>query len=202
MSESIVVQQVSPAIQLILLFHGVGATADDLVPLGRWIAAARPQAYIVSIGAPTVSDFGRGRQWFAVHGITEETRPARVAEAFPGFIAEVRAWQARSGVDAAGTTLIGFSQGGIMALAATQSADEAAGRVIALSSRFASPPTRRPAASVHLLHGERDPLFPAALSRQAHEQLRALGASATLDVYPGLGHGIDARVAERVLSLL
>jgi hypothetical protein len=34
---------------------------------------------------------------------------------------------------------------------------------------------------------------PSALSIDAVEQLRALGATATLDLFPGLGHGIDGR---------
>lgn len=38
----------------------------------------------------------------------------------PGFVTRVRAWQAASRLSAQATTLLGFSQGGIMALESTQ----------------------------------------------------------------------------------
>ena len=48
MSESIIVARPEgQARQLMLLFHGVGSTALDLVPLGRALAAEFPDAFIV-----------------------------------------------------------------------------------------------------------------------------------------------------------
>ena len=50
------------------------------------------------------------------------------------------------------------------------------------------------------MHGQEDRVVPSALSIDAVEQLRALGATATLDLFPGLDHGIDGRVLERVMQ--
>lgn len=120
----------------------------------------------------------------------------------PAFAQRVRDWWSRTGVDAAGTTLIGFSQGAIMALESTQGPETLAARVISLAGRFASTPRVAPAATqVHLLHGEQDPVIDPRYSLTAAEALRALGAPVTVELFPGLGHGLDARVAARVKAL-
>jgi len=204
MNNSIVIQAAQGrATGLVLLFHGVGASAADLMPLGRLVAAALPQAMVVSVSAPNPSDMGRGHQWFSVKGVTEANRPERVAQAMPAFEATVAHWQREAGVGAQHTTLIGFSQGSIMALEPTQGPAALAHRVIAIAGRFAQAPRKAPAAgSVHLLHGEQDGVIPAAQSREAATRLQQLGATVTADFYPGMGHGVDARVAQRVVALL
>lgn len=204
MSDSIVVARPAghPA-QLVLLFHGVGASAADMLPLGQWLAGAWPQAQVVCVAAPYASDLGRGRQWFSVQGVTEDNRLERVAQALPEFVACVQHWQRDSGVGPAQTILIGFSQGSIMSLEATQLAETLAGRVVAIAGRFAQPPRQAPGAAVlHLLHGEQDGVIPARHSVEAAERLRQLGASVTLDLFPGLGHGVDGRVLERLVERL
>ena len=129
--------------------------------------------------------------------------PGSVRQAMPSFQQAVSHWQREAGVDAAHTTLIGFSQGAIMALESTQEPVELAHRVIAIAGRFAQAPRQAPrTATIHLLHGEQDGVIPAAQSREAATRLHALGARVTTDFYPGLGHGVDARVAERVVALL
>lgn len=52
-SHPIVVQMPAgvPA-QLVLLFHGVGGQAGNLLPLGRSIAAALPRAAVLSVPSP------------------------------------------------------------------------------------------------------------------------------------------------------
>jgi phospholipase/carboxylesterase len=189
--------------QLLLLFHGVGSSAEDLRPLGEALAAQRPQACVVSVRSPDPSDFGQGWQWFSVRGVTETDRPARVAATMPRFVEAVRAWQRETGVGPSATTLIGFSQGAIMALESTQQSERIAGRVIALAGRFAQAPrVAPPQVALHLLHGEADRVMPPALATDALAHWHALGGQATLDLFTGLGHAIDARVVRRVADHL
>ena len=116
----------------------------------------------------------------------------------PRFAQTVREWQQASGVDTARTTLIGFSQGAIMALESTQTDRPPAGRVIALSGR---PPRVAPMVTrVHLIHGDADRVMPVHLAEDALAQLQALGGQATLDRFPGLGHGIDSRVLAAIVG--
>jgi phospholipase/carboxylesterase len=199
---SIVIQQPARADALVLFFHGFGSNARDLAPVAQVLARHHPQATVVSVQAPLPSEFRGGRQWFSVQGITEANRPARVHAALPGFADTVRDWQRKARVNAAATTLVGFSQGAIMSLAATQLEPALAGRVIAIAGRLPQAPRIAPGGiAIHLLHGEADRVMPVQSSVEAAQQLRSLGANVTVDTFPGLGHGIDARVLARLVEL-
>lgn len=201
--DGLVLQSPAQPRALFLLFHGVGASPQDLMPLGQLLARAFPEAAVVSVPAPDRSDFGSGLQWFSVRGVTEENRPQRVQETLVRFVATVRAWQERTGVSAADTTLVGFSQGAIMSLAAAMESPAPAGRVVSLSGRFGELPQRAPAGvRLHFIHGDADPVIPVQHARDAAKQLQALGAEVTLDVVPGLAHGIDRRAADLLLERL
>ena len=203
MKDDLLIQRPAAAARLVLLFHGVGASAEDLLPLGQAFAARQPQAWVVSVRSPDPCDLGRGWQWFSVQGVTEANRPARVAAAMARFLKSVRDWQRESGVGAEATALVGFSQGAIMALEATQQGEPPATRVLAMAGRFAQPPRIAPPQVVlHLLHGEQDRVMPLALAADAAAQWRALGARATLDSFPDLGHGIDDRMLARLAEHL
>jgi phospholipase/carboxylesterase len=200
-TQDIIVERPSTPRHLVLLFHGVGSSARDLAPLGEALAPHRPDAVIVSVQAPEAS--GRGWQWFSVQAVTEANRPARVASAMPGFVQAVQQWQQACAVGPAATTLIGFSQGAIMALESTQLDSPPAARVVALSGRFAHPPrVAHGSVHTHLLHGDADAVMPARGAVDALTQLQALGAVATLDRFPGLGHGIDGRVVDAIVRRL
>lgn len=200
-TQDLIVQRPAEPRQLVLLFHGVGSSARDLTPLGEALAPHLPNALIVSAQAPEAS--GRGWQWFSVQAVTEANRPARVAAAMPAFVQAVEQWQQACAVGPAATTLIGFSQGAIMALESTQLDSPPATRVFALSGRFARQP-RIAHASVrtHLVHGDADAVMPVQAAVDALTQLQALGAVATLDRIHGLGHGIDQRVVDAIVRRL
>ena len=63
------------------------------------------------------------------------------------------------------------------------------------TARSAKPPRLAPdGTALHFIHGAQDPVIAPAFSVAAAERLRALGATARVDLLPGLGHGIDGRV--------
>lgn len=206
MPEAILVHQPpagTPPQRLVLMFHGVGADAPGLVPLGRWLASAFPQDVILSVPAPFSSDLGTGRQWFSVRGVTEENRPERVAQALPRFADTVRSLQAAYGVDASRTVLVGFSQGAIMALEAARAGLVLAGRVVSLSGRFAQLPEIAPiGTAVHLIHGDSDTVIAAEHAAAAAARLTQLGVQASLDVLPSTGHEITQATAQRLVDRL
>jgi phospholipase/carboxylesterase len=190
--------------ELLLLCHGVGSSAEDLRPLGQALAAKRPGAWVVSLRAPQPADMSPGWQWFSVRGVTEQNRAERVAAALPAFQVSIQAWQREAGATPAQTTVIGFSQGAIMALASTQAEGPTlAGRVIAIAGRLPQPAQRAlPGVAIHLLHGEQDRVMPVALAIDALQQLQALGVPITLERFEGLGHGIDGRVLSAIVAHL
>jgi phospholipase/carboxylesterase len=192
---------------LYLLFHGVGASADAMVPLARRLVQEYPQAAVLCLNAPdpfdAVAGATAGRQWFSVRGVDEQNRPGRVAAALPAFVATVRALQLRFGMAWERTALAGFSQGAIMALEAVQAEPLLAGRVLAFAGRHATAPAHAPLdTTVHLLHGLADTVIPAAAAIDSAQTLVELGADVTADVLPGIGHELHPALIDRAVEQL
>ncbi len=188
---------------LFLLFHGVGANTLSMQGVGSVLGQWYPEAWIVSVQAPFPSDLGAGWQWFSVRGVTPDNRALRTETAMPAFLQAIARWQEVSGVDPAQTTLLGFSQGAIMALASSQQQPSAASCVVALAGRFPQPPSFAASSTrFHLLHGEADGVVPTSASVEAYAELQALGAKVTLDLLPGLGHGVDDAMLLRLRGRL
>jgi phospholipase/carboxylesterase len=189
--------------QLFLLFHGVGAAHDDLVPLGRILAQQFPQSAVVSVQAPHDCPYSSGFQWFSIDGITESERPLRTAQAMPLFQQIVQQWQQVFKVGADATALVGFSQGAIMALESTQHGSMLAARIVALSGRFSSLPKQAiDSCTLHLIHGKQDSVIPYSHTVHAAERLVQLGADITADVIPFAGHEINEEIAALVIERL
>lgn len=201
--DSILVAHPEGTNQLVLLFHGVGSSAQDLAPVAAALSKAQPKATVVSVEAPHPSQLGRGKEWFSVVGVTEENRPQRIAQAMPLFLETIRHWQNKIGIGSQRTVLVGFSQGSIMSLESTQTAEFVAGKVIAIAGRFAQTVRLAPnGTQVHLIHGEQDGVVAPEWSIHAHQQLKTLGTNVTLDLLPGLGHGIDERALKLAVGYL
>jgi phospholipase/carboxylesterase len=206
-SDALIVQQPASgeAQQLVLLFHGLGADEQDLSQLGLRLADEYPHALVASLRAPDPSDFGSGYQWFSASGIDESNRVERVANALPAFAATVRAWQRESGLGPQATLLVGFSQGAIMALEAVSAAGSStiAGRVVALSGRYATLPDSPPAeTTLFFVHGKADDVIHYGYTVEAARHLVGLGADIVADVIPFLGHAIDDEVMDLVVERL
>ncbi len=204
MSSSIIIQQPQgPAQQLMLLYHGFGASPADMTPVGQRLAQEFPNAFIVSVQASDLSEVGAGYQWFGVRGVTEENRPERVAQAMPSFIASIEHWQKMTGVEAAATAIIGFSQGAIMALESTQQEKFLAGRIMALSGRFAQLPMAISTnVTVHFLHGKEDSVIHYGYCVTAAEHLVKQGSDITADILPFLDHSISPEMQDLVIERL
>ena len=161
MPKAMIIQQPGGAArQLVLLFHGFGAGAEGMRPVGERLAAEYPEALVASLRAPQPASCGSGYQWFTVEGIDDARRVERVAAAMPQFVAAIRQWQRAADLGPEATVLVGFSQGAIMALeAAAQAGDDVlAGRVVALAGHYARLPATHPAGTtVFLIHRQADP---------------------------------------------
>ena len=210
--------------QLMVLLHGWGASAADMAPLALALQAAFPQAVLlapqgfepVDTGLASRSDgdgvlAGRsdgdgvlaGRQWFSLTGVTEDTRPARVAAVLPRLADWVRAAQQASGVGPAATALVGFSQGAILALELAQLHDGIAGRVLSFAGRYATLPAVPLAqTTLHFFHGDTDTVIPAAQSRLAMARVAAFQGDATIDIAHGVGHDLPPALVQCAVQRL
>ncbi|WP_345816236.1 dienelactone hydrolase family protein [Paraburkholderia sp. PREW-6R] len=183
----------APAKGLVVLMHGVGSNARDLMPLADIWSESLPDIAFTSLDGTDAFDGGfGGRQWFSLRDITEGNRAARVAAAYPALRERLDAELAHAQVSFGRLALVGFSQGSIMALHHIATSDEGAAGVVAYSGRLASPVTARNAAAITLIHGEDDEVIPVWELERAADAFNAAGYTVDAYALPGIGHTINA----------
>lgn len=194
----------------LVLLHGWGADADDLLDLGELLVGPHQQR--VALRAPLPHPAGTGRQWY---DLQQNGWPQ-----LPGALVDLRRrlLDLHQSVPLEHTVLLGFSQGAAMALniAAGTAAGTAAGRTPGGGGSAAEPlpvagvvacsgyphPGWEPAAlagrtlagspdlEVLLTHGEQDPVVPHGASVELQRLLLQAGANVELLSFSG-GHTID-----------
>ncbi len=203
------------AARRLVLLHGWGADADDLLELGAELlpdaALEGPDAVsLVALRAPLPHPGGAGRQWY-------ELMPQPKWDQLPAARADLRRRleALASTVPLQRTALLGFSQGAAMALdVATGSATDGdagegeAGGALPLASLIACSgyphPGWNPATStakILLTHGEQDPVVMASASEELERRLREAGGTVQRLPFSG-GHGIDPGLFPEMRAVL
>jgi len=168
----------------LILLHGWGADADDLLELGPLLVG--PELSVVALRAPEPHPYGTGRQWYGLQPIDWGALPAaRTA-------LSQRLQELGDSVPLAQTVLLGFSQGGAMAVDVGSQLPLAG---IVACSGYPHEGWQPPAgmAPVLLSHGREDPVVPFAASQELQRRLQEVGVEQQLLAFNG-GHTIDASV--------
>ena len=168
----------------LVLLHGWGADADDLIELGRQLCGERRQ--LLALRAPQPHPGGFGRQWYDLQNPSWPDLPqARLA-------LRARLGALGRSLPLEHTVLLGFSQGAAMAL---DGGSELALEGIVACSGYPHPGWQaKPAmAKVLLTHGKNDPVVPYAASEELLRLLRLQQARVELIGTAGQ-HGIDAEL--------
>ena len=169
----------------LVLLHGWGADAQDLLSVGKLLTRGFKDSFeIVSFSAPQLHPSGYGRQWYPLYPHEWEQVPNAVLDL------EKRLYKLsfeRIPLDK--TLLLGFSQGGAMAL-------ELAVRnkfkgVFALSS-YPHPEWQplKNMSPIFLCHGDIDQVVPKEASQKSFNILRKKGIKSELYFFGG-GHEIN-----------
>jgi phospholipase/carboxylesterase len=186
----------APAQQLVVLCHGVGADAHDLIDLAPTWAHAVPHALFVAPDAPEPYDMApMGRQWFSLADRTPAILDAGARRAAPLLLATIGAELTRAGLPQDAVAMMGFSQGAMIVLHAGLRRTPPPRAILAYSGAMLdsleldAEITGKP--ETLLVHGEADDVVPFARGTAAETRLRSLGVPVTTVWRPGLGHGID-----------
>ena len=182
---------------LVILCHGLGADAHDLIDLAPEWGPSVPDAIFASVQAPETHYSGFGRQWWAVADRRPEVMERGVRNAARHLGALIDAELARLGLPADAYALMGFSQGAMTVLFTGLRRDPAPRAILAFSGGLLVPDALAGEianrAPVLLVHGESDEAVPVSRSREAEATLKALGVPVEANYIPRLGHGIDAQ---------
>ena len=166
MAADLLCQPSAPAKARLVLLHGWGADAGDLMPLGQALAEAiATPLELVALQAPQLQTQGSGRQWYGLFPADWAAVPAAV-ERLKKRINNLGSTE----IPLEATVLLGFSQGGAMAMAA--GCDLPLAGLIACSAyphpKWQAPLIRPP---VLLLHGRQDDVVPHSAALTLKEEL-------------------------------
>jgi phospholipase/carboxylesterase len=183
---------------VLILLHGYGSHEHDLAGLAPLLPTDMPWA---SLRAPLAMDFG-GAAWFPLD-FGEEAPVDQVK----GSTEAIWAWiDAHVPADAP-IVVVGFSQGGFMALQLLRTRPERIAATVVLAGFTTTGP--RPAdeevasmrPTVFWGRGDADQVVPAAMIEQTQEWMAA-HVDADEQVYTGLAHGIHEQMMADVRSYI
>ena len=174
----------------LILLHGWGADAHDLMPIGKLLTDGLKDPFeIISVSAPQLHPSGSGRQWYPLYPHEWEQVPKAVLD-LEKRLNNLCTKQ----IPLDKTLLLGFSQGGAIALdIATRIKFQG---VFALSSYphpYWEPTKNMP--PIFLCHGEMDELVPKAASKKSFDILLKNGVKSELFFFDG-GHEITNDLIE------
>ena len=184
MTELLLLNSESATNRLVLL-HGWGADANDLLPVGKLLTEGLSERFeIVSLSAPQPHPSGSGRQWYPLYPNEWEQVPNAVLD-LENRLNNL----CFKHISLDKTLLLGFSQGGAMALElATRNKFQA---VFAFSSY--PHPMWKPSKDmppVFLSHGNNDQVVPKEASKTSFDLLSENGIESDLYLFEG-GHEIN-----------
>ena len=170
----------------LVLLHGWGADADDLLDLApELLGAEAPEVSVVALRAPLPHPAGMGRQWYDLGVPGWPQLPAARADLLERLQALAHS------VPMNRTALLGFSQGAAMAI------DVAVGEGLPLAGLIACSGyphpgwvPQRTATPILLTHGKEDPVVPFSACEALLKSLQEGDGSVEALVFSG-GHGID-----------
>ena len=180
----------------LVLLHGWGADADDLLMLGEVLAqdTHRPLE-LVSLQAPEPHPEGIGHQWYGLFPPDWSAVPAAQQQLKSRLQA-----LATDDIPLQSTVVLGFSQGAAMALAT--GCDLPLAGLIACSG-YPHPgwtaPAQRP--PVLLIHGEHDDVVPCSAANELRQRLEGGLSTVQLERFSG-GHTIPESVFPSIKKAL
>jgi phospholipase/carboxylesterase len=193
--------------QLVVFLHGYGADGEDLIEIGRQWRPWLPDAAFVAPNAPDPCAMSpMGRQWFSlsnrrpdqVEGADE--RWAGVTKARPIVDAFLDSELTRLGLDESRLSLVGFSQGAMMALHVGLRRARAPASIVGYSGVLVGPEHLDEASArdargarppVLLVHGDQDQVIPLEALFMSSEELAKADIPNQWHLSIGAGHGID-----------
>ncbi|MFN7229893.1 MAG: alpha/beta hydrolase [Synechococcaceae cyanobacterium] len=176
----------------LVLLHGWGADADDLIDLAEVLVP--PEVSVVSLRAPEPHPAGVGRQWYPL--LWRDLLPEPAWERVPAARNALRdrLLALAETVPLERTALLGFSQGAAMALDVATGGGQEPLHLAAVIGCSGYPhrdwQPRSDAPPVLLTHGLQDPVVPVQHCDHLQRALETAGVPVIRRSFGG-GHGID-----------
>lgn len=179
--------------RVVVLVHGYGANAEDLMGLVSVLAPLLPDTAFIAPNAPQPCDAEpvAGRQWFPISAVEVDSLQAGVRGVAGLFREYLHGVLETSGLGPESMVLLGFSQGSMLSLYVGLQESGLAGVLSYAGGILPEWSLPKRPAPVLMVHGGADAVVPCAMGRASFEALRGLGYAVEFCERPGLDHGID-----------
>jgi phospholipase/carboxylesterase len=182
------------ATHLVVLCHGYGADGNDLIGLAPHWQRMMPTVAFVSPNAPQPCGAGGGGyQWFPISRLDPSEMQSGVESAAPILEQFLESELSRLELPPERLALVGFSQGTMMSLHVGLRRAVKPAAIVGYSGMLAGEPPKLGADSppILLIHGDADPMIPAAALFASATTLARAGAAVQWHISSGIGHSID-----------
>ncbi|MGE3770524.1 MAG: alpha/beta hydrolase [Bdellovibrionales bacterium] len=181
---------------LVIMLHGYGADGQDLIDLGHSWRSTLPHTVFVAPDAPSACEMGGpGFQWWSIaDGLDPSFNLPRADACRRGIEKMINDECARYDVPISKVALVGFSQGGMLALHVGLRMKPQPACIVSYAGLLLDPTLRDvtpPTPPILLVHGIMDPVVPFMFMDFAERTLRASNIVVETMARPGLGHSID-----------
>ncbi len=178
----------------IILLHGWGADADDLLPFGQKITDGLNKDFeIISLRAPNPRADNIGRQWYGLYPANWSEAELEVNKLI-STLKEI----GNNDIPLSKSILLGFSQGAAMSIAAGSRLNF--GLIVSCSGYPHPKWDKKINSPILLSHGQKDEVVPVSASRQIHGDLKNhLSYSCKLHEFDGF-HEIDINFIDIIKS--
>ena len=152
---------------LLITLHGYGASADDIAPLAKALTNAKNQTLLVTPNAPNTHPESQGYFWFPIQTLSEEELSSGTKAVLPSLQNWVSDLQKELNISPEKTSVVGFSQGGMLALCINQGKKVLAKKVLCFSGGSCLLPQELDDfAHYQLVHGTDDVVVPLSMAIQ------------------------------------
>jgi predicted esterase len=187
---------------VLVLVHGRGGSAEDILSLGRKVIEAIPG---VALRAPQAA----GRTWYPQRFLSPILQNEPFLTSALQVVAAVIEQAIGAGIPPEKVALLGFSQGACLSLEFAARHPRRYGAVVGLSGALIGPPgTPRDSTGslagtpVYLGCSDRDFHIPETSVHESAEVLERMGARVQTAIFPGMGHTVNAEELAAAQALI
>lgn len=181
---------------LIVMLHGVGSNAKDLISIAPYMQQFLDQTHFVSLNAPHKYDMAPfGYQWFSLQNRELGLLQEGLAKAVPGILKFLEDKTKDLGLKFEDVFLFGFSQGSMVSTHVTMSIKKKLAGVIGISGSIIPRPLfeGNKQIPICLMHGMDDKVINIEAMYKGEKYLSDLGFDVQAHAMPFLGHSIDIK---------
>ena len=176
----------------LILLHGWGADAEDLIPIGHELIKSLPEKFeLLALRAPQLHPDGTGRQWYGLFPAEWASVP-KATKLLQNQIISIE----NKKISLSKTFVLGFSQGAAMAI--NSCCDLNVGGIISCSG-YPHPSWQAPQKSprIFLTHGINDEVVPKEASEKLYDQININNENIDIFLFQG-GHEISERAISKI----